>query len=113
MKRALGMEEIELNFESEDAGVRRQNNLPSAKSKQNHQCSERLIPCMIDAWEDKMAKLSAEYGEEVSAKMKVAVLHAMLPKDLQEMSSRQMCSILGRCKRRRGGSESVAKSRRK
>ena len=39
---------------------------------------------MIDAWEDKMAKLSAEYGEEVSAKMKVAVLYAMLPKDLQE-----------------------------
>ena len=31
-----------------------------------------------------MAKLSAEYGEEVSAKMKVAVLYAMLPKDLQE-----------------------------
>ena len=39
---------------------------------------------MIDAWDDKMAKLSAEFGEEVSAKMKVAVLHAMLPKDLQE-----------------------------
>ena len=39
---------------------------------------------MIDAWEDKMAKLSAKYGEVISAKMKVAVLHAMLPKDLQE-----------------------------
>ena len=39
---------------------------------------------MIDAWEDKMAKLSAEYGEEVSAKMKVAVLYAMLPNDLQD-----------------------------
>ena len=39
---------------------------------------------MIDAWEDEMAKLSAEYGEEVSAKVKVAVLFAMLPKDLQE-----------------------------
>ena len=39
---------------------------------------------MINAWEDKMAKLSAEYGEEVSAKMKVAVLYAMLPKGLQE-----------------------------
>ena len=34
-----------------------------------------------------MAKLSAEYGEEVSAKMKVAVLYAMLPKDLQERFS--------------------------
>ena len=31
-----------------------------------------------------MAKLSTEYGEEISAKMKVAVLYAMLPKDLQE-----------------------------
>ena len=38
----------------------------------------------IDAWEDKMAKLSTEYGEDISAKMKVAVLYAMLPKDLQE-----------------------------
>ena len=39
---------------------------------------------MIDAWEDKMVKLNLEYGEEISAKMKVAVLYAMLPKDLQE-----------------------------
>ena len=38
----------------------------------------------IEAWEDKMAKLSTEYGEKLSAKMKVAVLYAMLPKDLQE-----------------------------
>ena len=56
--------------------------------------SQALNPCkitiapkadsMIDAWEDKMAKLSAEYGEVISVKMKVAVLYAMLPKDLQE-----------------------------
>ena len=39
---------------------------------------------MIDAWEDKMAKLSAEYGEVISAKVKVAVLYAMLPKHLQK-----------------------------
>ena len=38
----------------------------------------------IDMWEHHSAKLSTEYGEEVSAKMKVAVLFAMLPKDLQE-----------------------------
>eukprot|EP00974_Lingulodinium_polyedra_P013825 1340590-Lingulodinium_polyedra.AAC.1 len=31
-----------------------------------------------------MAKLSAEYNEEISAKMKVAVFYSMLPKDLQE-----------------------------
>ena len=38
----------------------------------------------IDTWEDKMARLDIEYGEELSAKMKVAVLYSMLPKDLQE-----------------------------
>ena len=34
--------------------------------------------------EDRMANLSTEYGQVLSAKMKVAVLYTMLPKDLQE-----------------------------
>ena len=38
----------------------------------------------IDTWEHHLAKLGTEYGEEISAKMKVAVLYSMLPKDLQE-----------------------------
>ena len=38
----------------------------------------------VDSWEDRMAKLSTEYGQILSAKMKVAVLYTMLPKDLQE-----------------------------
>ena len=38
----------------------------------------------IDVWEDKIAKLSIEYGETVTHKVKVAVLYSMLPKDLQE-----------------------------
>ena len=38
----------------------------------------------IGAWEHHLAKLSAEYGEVISSKMKVAVLYTMLPKDLQE-----------------------------
>lgn len=38
----------------------------------------------IEAWEDKIVKLDVEYGEKISAKMKVAVLYSMLPKDLQE-----------------------------
>ena len=38
----------------------------------------------IDSWEHHLSKLSAEYGEVISAKMKVAVLYTMLPKDLQE-----------------------------
>ena len=37
----------------------------------------------IDAWEDNLAKLAREYGEVVSAKMRVAVLYSILPKDLQ------------------------------
>ena len=55
---------------------------------------------MIDVWEDTTVKLSAEYGEEVSAKMKVVVLHAMLPEDLQERVL-DKCAVLG--KRSRGG----------
>ena len=38
----------------------------------------------IDSWEDKLGRLDVEYGEELSNKMKVAVLYSMLPKDLQE-----------------------------
>lgn len=38
----------------------------------------------IDAWEEKMVKLNVEYGEELSSKMKVAVMYSILPKDLQE-----------------------------
>lgn len=38
----------------------------------------------IDLWEDRMVKLQTEYGQDVSFKMKVAVLYSMLPKDLQE-----------------------------
>lgn len=45
---------------------------------------------LIDDWEDRVAKLNTEYGEGISAKMKVAVLYAMLPKDLQER-------VLDRC----------------
>ena len=38
----------------------------------------------IDNWEDKLKKLDVEYGEELSNRVKVAVLYSMLPKDLQE-----------------------------
>ena len=39
---------------------------------------------MIEEWEDTIKKLQTEYTEEISPKMKVAVLYAMLPEDLQE-----------------------------
>jgi hypothetical protein len=38
----------------------------------------------IEQWEDAMTRLNVEYDQEISAKMKVAVLYSMLPKDLQE-----------------------------
>ena len=37
-----------------------------------------------ESWEDRMAALSMEYGQVLSANMKVEVLCALLPKDLQE-----------------------------
>ena len=39
---------------------------------------------LIEAWEDKVRKLDIEYGEEIKPKVKIAVLYAMLPKDLQD-----------------------------
>jgi hypothetical protein len=38
----------------------------------------------IEQWEDAMTRLNIEYDQEISAKMKVAVLYSMLPKELQE-----------------------------
>ena len=38
----------------------------------------------LDEWEDKLLKLNTEYGQDVTAKVKVAVLYGMMPKDLQE-----------------------------
>jgi hypothetical protein len=39
---------------------------------------------MLDEWDDKLAKLRTEYSQDLTSKMKVAVLYSMLPKDLQE-----------------------------
>ena len=38
----------------------------------------------LDEWEDKLLKLNTEYGQDVTNKVKVAVLYGMMPKDLQE-----------------------------
>lgn len=38
----------------------------------------------IEPWDDRMAKLHSECGQNVSNNMKVATLYAMLPKYLQE-----------------------------
>jgi hypothetical protein len=44
----------------------------------------RKADVAIEMWDDKLVKLSTEYGERLSDKLKVAVLYGMLPKDLQE-----------------------------
>ncbi len=46
----------------------------------------------IEVWEDKLVKLSLEYGETLSNKVKVAVLYAMMPKDFQE-KVRDRCAV--------------------
>jgi hypothetical protein len=38
----------------------------------------------IETSEENISKLNTEYGQELSAKMNVAVLYSMLPKDIQE-----------------------------
>ena len=38
----------------------------------------------LDEWEDKLVKLNTEYSQSITAKVKVAVLYGMMPKDLQE-----------------------------
>ena len=38
----------------------------------------------LDEWEHKLAKLHTEYGQRLTSKMKVAVMYAMMPRDLQE-----------------------------
>ena len=44
----------------------------------------RKADVAIEMWDDKLVKLSTEYGEKLSDKLKLAVLYGMLPKDLQE-----------------------------
>jgi hypothetical protein len=39
---------------------------------------------VLDEWEDKLTKLSTEYSQALTNKMKVAVMYSMLPKDMQE-----------------------------
>ena len=39
---------------------------------------------MIDSWEEKVVKMKIEYLEEISPRMKIALLYAMLPKELQD-----------------------------
>ena len=39
---------------------------------------------ILDEWTDKLVKLGTEYGQELTSKVKVAVLCGMMPKDLQD-----------------------------
>ena len=59
----------------------------------------------IELWEDKLVKLDIEYGETLSSKMKVAVLYAMLPKDLQEKVLDKCAVNCGDPRKGEGGGE--------
>jgi hypothetical protein len=39
---------------------------------------------VLDEWDDKLVKLQTEYGQNLTNKMKVAVLYSMMPKDMQQ-----------------------------
>ena len=47
---------------------------------------------IMDEWETKLAKLSTEYGQQLSFKIKVAVLYSMMPKGMQERIT-DACSV--------------------
>ena len=42
------------------------------------------VDSILDEWDDKLAKLRTEYSQDLTNKMKVAVLYSMLPRDMQE-----------------------------
>ena len=44
----------------------------------------RKADSAIEMWDDKLTRLKTEYGEELSYKVRLAILYSMLPKDLQE-----------------------------
>jgi hypothetical protein len=39
---------------------------------------------ILDEWDEKLAKLRTQYSQDLTNKMKVALMYSMLPKDLQE-----------------------------
>ena len=47
---------------------------------------------IMDEWETKVGKLSTEYGQHLTSKIKVAVLYGMMPKDMQERVS-DACAV--------------------
>jgi hypothetical protein len=42
------------------------------------------VDYIIDEWEDRLTKLNTEYSQALTNKMKVAVLYAMLPMEMQD-----------------------------
>ena len=74
-----GLEKVDFVVKPEDVGFGFSAVLAPGKIQQATKADHE-----VDSWEGRMAKLSTEYGQILSAKMKVAVLYTMLPKDLQE-----------------------------
>ena len=51
----------------------------------------RTLDAQVEEWEAKLDRLSVEYGEAVSAKVRLAILYGMLPREIQE-------KVLDRCR---------------
>ena len=77
-----GLEKVDFVVKPEDLGFGYQGDFRCACPGKIQQATK--ADHEVDSWEDRMAKLSTEYGQILSAKMKVAVLYTMLLKDLQE-----------------------------
>ena len=44
----------------------------------------RQIDVALEEWETKIERLSVEYGETISGKVKLAILYGILPREVQE-----------------------------
>ena len=51
----------------------------------------KTLDAQVEEWEAKLDRLSVEYGEAVSAKVRLAILYGMLPREIQE-------KVLDRCR---------------
>ena len=51
----------------------------------------RILDAQVEEWEARLDRLSVEYGEAVSAKVRLAILYGMLPREIQE-------KVLDRCR---------------
>ena len=78
----VGLENADFVIEPEDVGFGHEGDFGGACPWKDQQATK--ADHELESWEDRKATLSAEYRQVLLAKMKVTVLHAVLPKDLPE-----------------------------